>query len=632
MIEKTINGLLIEDDPDDTMLLISLMAQSDWPAFKFIFSCAGDLKTGLQCLAQGGIEVVLLDLMLPDSQGVETVLTVRARAPGVPIVVLTGLSDEELGLKAVMHGAQDYQVKGSIDGHALKRTISYAVERHRLLASLNNIIESAPDGMVIVDSQGMVQHVNPAAELLFGRKGEQLLGKPFPYPMPNAPSGELKIPQETAGTRIVEARISAIEWRDQPAKLASMRDITELRRIEQFKAEILESRKLDKLKDELMSNVSHEMRSPLTIIKAIAGNLREGLAGPMPDPRANNLILTQSVVRLENIVDQILDLSRLESGKAKIHSRRVDVARLIRETVAGLRLVAAPRDILIQANIPDGLPAVCGDPELFVQVLSNLVDNALRFAKTRIIIRASSVEAAPIQEAAPKNADAGQNAAAPASRNCVQVSVIDDGAGVPPGNIGDIFDKFVQVKRHSMGAGYKGTGLGLAICKEIIERQKGKIWAESALGQGARFHFLLPQYAPRSAGRQGGGSMTENEEKPKILMVEDDSDFQAVVRGWISKRYDHIGLPHGGDLMEELESIEPDLVILDVRMPGPDGFKLCSRIRADRRFAHIPILFLTGCKDDEDFIKNLNVGGTAYLTKPVARKRLLSALNELAPA
>jgi putative two-component system response regulator len=123
--------------------------------------------------------------------------------------------------------------------------------------------------------------------------------------------------------------------------------------------------------------------------------------------------------------------------------------------------------------------------------------------------------------------------------------------------------------------------------------------------------------------------MTKVLEKPSIVMVDDDSEFQGIMRKWLAPYYDHCGLHNGADLIDYLEAYEPDLLILDVRMPGLDGFELCKRIRADQRFAALPILFLTGCKEDEDFIKNLDVGGTAYLTKPVERNDLLSIVKEL---
>ena len=126
--------------------------------------------------------------------------------------------------------------------------------------------------------------------------------------------------------------------------------------------------------------------------------------------------------------------------------------------------------------------------------------------------------------------------------------------------------------------------------------------------------------------------MAQNRERPMVLMVDDDEDFQTIVRGWLSSRYEHVGLSDGEELLDEIDALQPDLVMLDVRMPGEDGFALCRRIRSDRRFGGVPVLFLTGCKEDEDFIKNLDAGGTAFLTKPIERKRLLDMIGELTGA
>ncbi len=123
-----------------------------------------------------------------------------------------------------------------------------------------------------------------------------------------------------------------------------------------------------------------------------------------------------------------------------------------------------------------------------------------------------------------------------------------------------------------------------------------------------------------------------HDDKPRVLMIDDDPDFQMIVRAWLADRYEHIALSGGEDLLEQLSGLEPDLVILDVQMPGPDGFRLCRRIRGDARFVDLPVVFLTGCKEDEAFIKNLDVCGTAFLTKPVERKRLLALLGELVPS
>jgi signal transduction histidine kinase len=402
MGEKTIRGLLIEDDPNDALLFMSHMKSGLGPKEAFDFKQAATLKQAFEVLAQGGIDVALLDVMLPDSRGISTVQKLRERFPEIPIVVLTGLPDEAVGIDALRFGAQDYLVKGNIDGHSLRRTISYAVERNRMLL--------------------------------------------------------------------------------------------DLRRVEQLRAEIKERERMDRLKDELMSTVSHEMRNPLAVIKVVACGLRDGLRGAMSKQQLEMIAMQyRNIQRLEKIVGRILDLSRLESGKAQISPRKVSAAYLIDDTVKSFELIAESPKIKIIEEVPADLPSVYADPELFVQVLTNLIDNGLRFAHSFIRIRAEAVDRA--SDAVSRRPE-GAVAAATGTK-FVRISVVDDGNGIPQDRIPDLFNKFVQVNRSSKGEGYKGTGLGLAICKEIIDRHSGKIWVESAEGIGSAFRFELPQEPPR---------------------------------------------------------------------------------------------------------------------------------------
>jgi signal transduction histidine kinase len=404
MAEKTIQGLLIEDDPDDALLFMNHMKSGRGPAQDFTFQQAATLKQGFEALSKGGIEVVLLDVHLPDSRGIDTVKRLRARFPDVPIVVLTGLPDEAVGIEALRVGAQDYQVKGSLDGHSLKRTISYAVERNRMLV--------------------------------------------------------------------------------------------ELRRVEQLRAEIKERERMDRLKDELMSTVSHEMRNPLTVIKVVTCGIRDGLKGKLTKQQSEMIAMQyRNIQRLEKIVGRILDLSRLESGKATISPRMISAAHFIHETVQGFQLVAEKPKILIAEEIAPHLPRIYADPDLFVEVLSNLIDNGVRYAHSHIKIKAEAV-ADPAEGAARGH---GGGTLVMTARKFVRISVVDDGDGIPRDRVPDLFNKFVQVNRSSKDEGYKGTGLGLAICKEIVERHGGKIWVESAEGIGSAFRFEFPQDPPDAA-------------------------------------------------------------------------------------------------------------------------------------
>ncbi len=391
MGDTAIKGLLIEEDPNDATRFLEYMKSPECASARLDFSHANSLKRGLELLSLGGIDVVLLDINLPDGHGIETVQRLRAVFPEVPVVVLTGLADEAVGIEALRIGAQDYQVKGSVNCHTLKRTISVAIERQRMLL--------------------------------------------------------------------------------------------ELRRVDQLKAEIKERKALDKLKDELLSAVSHEMRNPLAVIKVVAGNLRGALQGTLSAQQGSLIEMQQrNIARLEKIVSRLLDLSRLESGKAQIVPVRIDAAQLTGEIVEGFRVLGLKPRVDIVVEIPPDLAPVYSDPDLFVQLLNNLVDNALRYARSRVVLRAEIDEGAPGQ--------------------FVRFSVSDDGEGIPRDRIGDLFNKFVQVNRCRNGAGYKGTGLGLSICKEIVERQGGRIWVDSAVGLGSAFRFTLPALS-QSHARDG---------------------------------------------------------------------------------------------------------------------------------
>jgi PAS domain-containing protein len=195
---------------------------------------------GLERLVEGGIDVVLLDLGLPDSRGLETLNRAHTQAPEVPIVVLTGLADETVGVKAVQEGAQDYLVKGQVDGDVLVRAIRYGIERKRAEKALQGsesrfrtLVENSADGIVIVDQDGVVRFVNPAAEALFGRKANELEGEVLGFPVVAGETTELDIVRKGDGTAVAEMRVVETKWEGENAFLASLHDVTERKRSEE---------------------------------------------------------------------------------------------------------------------------------------------------------------------------------------------------------------------------------------------------------------------------------------------------------------------------------------------------------------------------------------------------------------
>jgi len=364
--------LLIEDNPGDADLvrLRLVEANSDLDV-----SCVDRLSDGLASISEEAPSVVLLDLNLPDSRGAETFRSVLNRAPGVPVVVLSGHDDEELATKAVHQGVLDYLVKGHFDSKQLARAMRYAVERQSLLTSLD-----------------------------MSRK-QQL----------------------------------------------------------QFK-------------DEFLSHVSHELRTPLTAIHQFVTILLDGIAGTVPPEQREHLqTILKSSQQLRAMIGDLLEATRAESGKLRVEPRCIAIEDVPRQGAAMLRATAQEKQVGLEIAIDNRVPLVRADPERVLQVLLNLIDNAIKFTPPHgsVILRACLFEADP---------------------DFVYISVTDTGRGISPEVKPLIFERLYQDPK-AISDSRKGLGLGLYIAKELVRLQGGRIWVESQLGHGSIFSFTLPLFS-----------------------------------------------------------------------------------------------------------------------------------------
>ncbi|MDE2510324.1 MAG: response regulator [Elusimicrobia bacterium] len=475
-MEQRVRVLLIEDDPDYTMLMNMYVNEACGDSLQYLLASAESLQAGLDLLARDDFDIVLTDLMLPDSRGLDTLVKVRATAPGLPIVVLTNNDQGDVGIEAIARGAQDFLTKSKVDAVRLRHAIGYALERNRLFRQMETLVDGSPDGVVIVDRERLVRYANPAALSLFSKSKEDMIGRLFDFETVPGRSVELKIPAPARPDTVAEMRVAEIEWRGGPARLATLRDVTEIKKLEEVRAEVRERARMDQLKDQLLSTVAHELRTPLSVIKAVVGTLRDRLAGPM-NAEQESLISSadRNINRLTRLLNNFLDLSRLESRRARVNRQAVEPLGLIREVGEGVRMANRAKPVVFLYDLPESAPEVHVDPDMIAQVLGNLLDNALRYARARILVRAAKTDGA------------------------LEVSVQDDGPGIPPEKVGALFDKFVQLDRPRGGSGYKGTGLGLAISREIVTLNDGRIWVESGGGRGACFRFTLPLAATAAA-------------------------------------------------------------------------------------------------------------------------------------
>jgi len=238
MTENRLQVLLIEDNPGDVRLIREMLAEA--ATSDVGIESAESLSAGLEILTAGGFDVVLLDLGLPDSQGLATLGRIYARVPDIPIVVLTGHGDEAVAIEAVKQGAQDYLVKGEVDEKLLVRSIHYAVERRRLLAELEvsrasftSIVEKSADGIFVLGDDGTVLYANSAASELMGKSGDTLPGTPLPLPAVPGERTEVEVVHPEGTTGIAEMRVRATDWNGRAASLAVLRDITKRKQAEE---------------------------------------------------------------------------------------------------------------------------------------------------------------------------------------------------------------------------------------------------------------------------------------------------------------------------------------------------------------------------------------------------------------
>ncbi len=331
------------------------------------------------------------------------------------------------------------------------------------LKDFRMVLTMNTDGIFIVNKSGTVTFANPAAESLLDRKVDDLVGSRFGYPIMGGGTTEVDVVCRAKETSTVEIRVTETEWEGETAWLVSLHDITKCKREEEA------LRELDHMKAEFISNVSHELRTPL---HSIRGFTKLILNGKVPDAKMQNEFLTivdEDGNHLEELIDGLLDISRLECGGFKITKLCQPIEYIIHDVIQSCNSLANEKGITIKEDVPATLPAIEVDGKRLRRVMANLLSNAIKFSNEggSITIKGAVKE----------------------SELLVQVS--DRGIGIPEEAIPHLFERFYQVNS-SMTRNAGGNGLGLYISKNIVEAHGGRIWAESEIGKGSVFSFALP--------------------------------------------------------------------------------------------------------------------------------------------
>jgi signal transduction histidine kinase len=314
--------LLVEDNPVDAEITSTLLKQATTQ--RFVISHAASLSAAIDLLSSGEkVDAIILDLNLPDSQGIETVRRVRILTQEAPIIAISGSTNEELRRLARDEGAEDLFGKQESNSRLFWRSVLQIMDRKRAQQrQFQVLLDSTPDGMVLVNASGRVRYVNQAAIDLFGRSREELINEPLGFSVVDEEPADITIPHAD-GHRDCEMRVVRIEWDDEPAWLASIRDVTERRRaaaLQARSAELeLENRRFElanRLKSEFLANMSHELRTPLNAIIGLSELLRDGVVSPT-SPKHEVFLghILSSGRHLLQLINDVLDLAKVEAGK-----------------------------------------------------------------------------------------------------------------------------------------------------------------------------------------------------------------------------------------------------------------------------------------------------------------------------
>lgn len=483
--------LVIEDNPGDVRLIREMLKEASNRPYSIEW--ADRLSTGLKLLAEQNPDLVLLDPGLPDCQGLETLDRLHDLSPQTPIVIMTGLDDESIGMTAVRRGAQDYLIKGKIDGKVLWRVINYTLERKKIELQLREsehryrlLIENTPVGVSIVQS-GKIVFTNRHVEKISGYSRDELMSmEAFSLIPPednarvrqyyanrmksgDAPvSYSFRIKNRDGGIRWLDRITLTITWNNKPAVLVIDNDITEHKQAEAKMVEMEALKVIDQAKNDLLANVSHELRTPLASIKGFIETLMET---DVKWTRQQQLEFLQSADteadRLNLLIRDLLDMSRIDSGKMVLDKRSCRIEEILDSASGVLSTIAIKHKLKIE-QLPD-LPAIQADKVRIVQVITNLVENATKFSP-----EGSRIEIKTLL-----------------NNKEVIISVSDRGIGMPPEVVANLFNRFYQAKQVVSGKS-RGSGLGLAICKGIVEAHGGTIRVESQESKGSTFSFSLP--------------------------------------------------------------------------------------------------------------------------------------------
>ena len=628
--------LLVEDNAADARLVRELLLEAR--PHRFEVTHVTNLGGARASLMQGRFDVIILDLGLPDSQGLDTLIRTRTEGPGVPVIVLTGMDDEQRAIEAVVHGAQDYLVKGAVTGQVLRHSVTYAIERAKLEAAtrerderFRQLADNMREVFFIVEAHFReTLYISPAYEQVWGRPCESLYEQPASF-LEHVVAGDRDIVLENI--RRVQAGEDAGEvlfritrpdgeqrWilthampvrnaRGDVYRIAGLgMDVTERQNLErQFR----QSQKMEAV-GRLAGGVAHDFNNLLTVITSYTSLL-------LGDPQLAD-VFRDDLAQIGKAAESAATLTRqllAFSRQQVVEPKPIDLNDVVRDAGKILRRVIG-EDITLVTKLAPDLGFVLADFGQIEQIIMNMTVNARDAMPSGGRVTLETANISVREGPAVEHFTAGPGP-------YVVLTIRDTGTGMTEETKARMFEPFFTTKE----AG-KGTGLGLSMVFGIVQQGRGYITVDSVLGEGTTFNIHLPSVSPELAADVAVSATISPRGTETVLLVEDVEALREIVRRVLVEQgyvvLDAVDAP-AAMLRAEKHRGPIHLLLTDVVLPGLSGRELAERLGAAR--PEMKVLFTSGYTDDAVVRRGVLERGVAFMQKPFTPEVLARRVREV---
>ncbi|HSL42728.1 MAG TPA: response regulator [Anaerolineales bacterium] len=655
MINQRLRVLVIEDSQDDTHLVIHTLERA---GYKVEFERV-ETKPDMQAaLAKRTWDIILSDYSMPRFSAMAALETLETSGLDLPFIVISGTIGEETAIAALKAGAHDFLLKGRLARlvPAIERELREAEIRrsHREAQSRYQLLVERLPVIVYLSPVEKITHtiyVSPQIETILGYTAEEWVADPEFWQSRLHPQDRDRVIR-TVEESDRDGKPSVMEYRmlAQDGHLVWFHDQTVLIRDErgqplywqglkmdittrkQAEEEILKlnaglerrvqerTRELERAlraKDEFLTNMSHELRTPLNSILGLSESLAERLAGPLTgkQERYVNTII-ESGHHLLSLINDILDLAKIEAGQIVLNIDEVNVERVCQASLRMIYEMAHKKSQEVTLDIAADVESLWADERRLKQVLVNLLSNAVKFT--------------------PEKGKLGLQVRADREEKYVLFTVWDHGIGISEKDLTRVFKPFVQLDS-SLAREATGTGLGLSLVTQMVRLHGGSITVDSKPGEGSRFNIILPwepalasdaELRLRSTGKFRA-IRPNMKDRPLILLIEDTREATIMISDYLENAGYHVLAARDGITGIDLaRRTTPSLILMDIQMPNMDGLEATRRLRADPEFRTVPIIALTALAMPGDRERCLAAGATDYITKPVSLKKLAEMIEK----